>query len=159
MIDATRLRMLEAMGVDVYALRARVADAPAPTAQDREADPQPGQSPRLLLVCARGVRGDARLARLFKHLPQTFGIAAGALDWLEADASGELAGAAEAAAYLVFGAAMARALGVQLSTVQQSTAIIAVTADPARLPGSAADKRALWQAFKPIARRLRGTEG
>lgn len=153
MIDATRLRLLEAMGIDVYALRTRAADAPVVQTLDTNSDARPPQ--RLLIVCAQGIRGDARLSRLFKHLPQTLGVGADAIDWLEADASGDIAAAADAPAYLVFGAAMARSLGVQLSTMQQSTATIAVTGEPAQLPGSAADKRVLWQTLKPIARRLR----
>jgi hypothetical protein len=150
-IDAARLSLLEAMGIDVYALRARAA-APASAPAQRT-------QPRVAVVCARGIRADARLARVFKHLPQTLGVAPAAIEWLEADADGKLAVATEAIAYLVFGAAMARALGVQLSTMQQNTAAIAVTADPALLPGTAADKRALWQVLKPLARRLGGTAG
>lgn len=154
MMDANRLRLLEAMGIDVYALRAHDA-APARDAAQGNADGGESAGPRLAVVCASGVRREARLARLFAQLPQTVGIAADAIHWLEADAGGALSGAADAPAYLVFGAAMARALGVQLSTMHQSTVTIAVTADPAQLPGSAADKRALWQALKPIVRRLR----
>ncbi len=154
MMDATRLRLLEAMGIDVYALRAREA-APVRAAASAAAE----TPARLAVVCARGVRGDARLARLFAQLPYTVGLADTAIEWLEADANGELAGVGDAPAYLVLGAAMARALGVQLSTMQQSTVTIAVTAEPAQLPGAAADKRALWQAMKPIVRRLRGASG
>ncbi|MFT3790148.1 MAG: hypothetical protein QM741_03530 [Rudaea sp.] len=151
MIDATRLDLLEAMGVDVYVLRTRAASgASSPSVAATGA-----ASPRLAVVCAHGVRADARLARLFRHLPQALGISADAIDWLEADANDELAAAADAPAYLVFGAAMARSLGAQLSTMQQNTATIAVTADAARLPGDAAGKRALWQTLKPLARRLR----
>jgi hypothetical protein len=161
MIDATRLRTLEAMGIDVYALRVGKITRPdvvlVEATQNRAAEARAVR--RLIVVCAQGVRSDVRLARWFKYLPQTFGIGAGAIEWLEADASGALASAEEAPAYLVLGAAMARALGVQLSTMQQSTATIAVSADPARLPGGAADKRALWQALKPIARRLCGAVG
>ena len=158
MIDATRLRLLEAMGVDVYALRTR---APSPAAvATGEANIVPARnSLRLTIVCAHGVRADARLARLFKHLPQVFGISSAAIDWIEADANDELVDFADAQVYLVLGAAMARSLGAQLSTMQQNTATIAVTADPTRLPGIAADKRALWQALKPLARRLRETAG
>lgn len=159
MIDASRLRLLEAMGVDVYALRARAEPQPAGQTQQSRDDSDAAQALRVAVVCAKGVRADARLARLFKHLPQTFGTHAQTIVWLDAGADGELAAAAEAQAYLVFGAAMARALGAQLSTMQQSTATIAVTAEPAQLPGGAADKRALWQALKPIARRLRGAVG
>lgn len=154
MIDATRLRMLEAMGIDVYALRTRVPPSAVADVAQINVAAVPASS-RLAVVCAQGVRGDARLARLFKHLPQAVGVSSDAIDWIEADANDELAGVAEAPAYLVFGAAMARSLGVQLSTMQQNISTIAVTAEPAQLPGAAAGKRALWQALKPIARRLR----
>lgn len=158
MIDAARLHLLEAMGIDVYALRTRALSPAAATVSEANAAAA-GSSSRLAVVYAQGVRADARLVRLFKHLPQAFGISSAAIDWIEADASGELADVADMPAYLVFGAAMARSLGAQLSTMQQSTATIAVTADPAQLPGIAADKRALWQALKPVARRLRGAAG
>lgn len=157
-MDAARLHMLEAMGIDVYALRAR-APSPAAASVSEANAASANNSSRLAVVCAQGVRGDARLVRLFKHLPQAFGISSGAIDWIEADANDELADMADVPAYLVFGAAMARSLGAQLSTMQQSTATIAVTADPVRLPGTAADKRALWQALKPLAHRLRATTG
>ncbi|MBS0583001.1 MAG: hypothetical protein JSS42_07855 [Proteobacteria bacterium] len=158
-MDAARLRMLEAMGIDVYALRTH-ADAGAgaasamPPATTDGADAAP--TPRLAVVCARGLRADARLARLFKHLPQALGVSAGTIGWFEADANAAIENVADAPVYLVFGASMARALGAQLSTPRQNAATIAVTADPARLPGTAADKRALWQALKPVAHRLRG---
>jgi hypothetical protein len=156
MMDAQRLRLLEAMGIDVYALRAHDAVPVRAAVSTTNASGEAQAQTRLAIVCASGVRRDARLARLFAQLPQTVGVAAGAIEWLEADANGELAGAGDVPAYLVLGAAMARALGVQLSTMQQSTVTIAVTADPAQLPGAAADKRALWQTLKPIVRRLRG---
>lgn len=159
MIDATRLRMLEAMGVDVYALRARATATHVASPAQNSAGTVAQSALRLAVVSAKGVRGAERLARLFKHLPQTFGVAPGMIEWIEADADGELAGATDAPAYLVFGAAMARALGVQLSTMQQSTVTIAVTAEPAQLLGTPADKRALWQTLKPVARRLRGGAG
>ncbi|HEX7915888.1 hypothetical protein [Rudaea sp.] len=157
-MDAARLHMLEAMGIDVYALRARTVATKIANAADASLATGPA-STRLAVVCARSARADARLARLFKHLPHTLGVSAGAISWLEADVNGELDDVADAPAYLVLGAAMARALGAQLSTMQQNTATIAVTADPAHLPGIAADKRALWQALKPVARRLRGAAG
>ena len=154
MMDAARLRLLEAMGIDVYALRAH-APVRAAVAQANAAGETQTQT-RLAVVCANGVRRDARLARLFAQLSHTVGVSAASIEWLEADADGELAGAGDAPTYLVLGAPMARALGVQLSTMQQSTVTIAVTAEPAQLPGAAADKRALWQALKPIVHRLRG---
>jgi hypothetical protein len=162
-VDSVQLRMLAAMDIDVYALRAH---APAATIVSRKAVSAPAavpvtanMPPRLVVVCAQGVRGDVRLARLFAQLPQTLGVAAAAIGWAEADATDALAAQLSAPAYLVLGAAMARALGVQLSTMQQKSSAIAVTVEPAQLPGGAADKRALWQALKPLAQRLRGAAG
>ncbi|HEY8010250.1 MAG TPA: hypothetical protein VIE67_04565 [Rudaea sp.] len=160
MVDAERLRMLMAMGVDVYALRSRTATNAAAmqsVSASANAPAEVATPPRVVVVCAQGVRRDARLARLLAQLPQAIGV--DAVDWLDADAHGTLAMPPSAPAYLVLGAAMARALGVQLSTMQQNSSTIAVTADPAQLPGSAADKRALWQALKPLAKRLRGLAG
>ena len=160
MVDAERLRTLMAMGVDVYALRSRSATDSASmqsVAASGNAPAEGATPPRVVAVCAQGVRRDARLARLLAQLPRALGV--NAVDWLEAGAQGTLATPPPAPAYLVFGAAMARSLGVQLSTMQQRSSTIAVTADPAHLPGSAADKRALWQALKPLAKRLRGPAG
>jgi hypothetical protein len=163
MVDGAQLRMLAAMDIDVYTLRAH---APAGARNSPQAVSAPAAAsvaantpPRLVVVCAQGVRGDARLARLFAQLPQTLGVAAAAIGWAEADATGALAAPPSTPAYLVLGAAMARALGVQLSTMQQKSSAIAVTVEPAQLPGGAADKRALWQALKPLAQRLRGEAG
>jgi hypothetical protein len=142
------------MGIDVYALR-----APAQTLRTGStASTHPGPLPsatQLVVVCAHGVRGAAHLTRLFAQLPQTLGIASAAVAWLEADVHGALAAPPGAPAYLVLGADMARALGVHLSTMQQNTSAIAVTSEPSRLPGSAMEKRALWQVLKPLARQLR----
>ncbi len=159
MVDAQRLRVLMVMGVDVYALRSRtVADdgMMQSVTASTSASAEVAAPPRLVVVCAQDVRRDARLAPLLAQLPRALGIAGAAIGWLEADAQGTLATPPFAPAYLVFGAAMARSLGVQLSTMQQSSSTIAVTADPTQLPGSAADKRALWQTLKPLAQRLRG---
>ena len=149
--------MLMAMGVDVYALRSRTVADDALTQSvttSTSALAEVATPPRVVVVCAHGVRRDVRLARLLAQLPRALGV--DAVYWLETDAQGRLAAPPSAPAYLVFGAAMARALGVHLSTMQQSSSTIAVTADPAQLPGSAAVKRALWQALKPLAKRLRG---
>ena len=163
MLDSEHLRMLAAMGVDVYALRTSmfspVAAAAAHAHAVTGATLAQADAPRLVVACAQNARRDARLVRLFAQLPQTLGIPVAAIGWIEADAAGNLASPPSAPAYLVLGAAMARVLGVQLSTMQQNSSTIAVTAEPAQLPGSAADKRALWQALKPLAQRLRGQAG
>ena len=165
MMDARRLAMLEAMGVEVLALHTRanasVRTTPAaalldPTRDESVADASvatdASQTPSLCVVCAHGVRRDARLARLFAQI--TRALAPVAIDWLEADIAGALPAPPAAPAYLVLGTAMAPALGAQLSTAQQNAAVIAVSADIASLPGGASGKRALWQALKPIARQL-----
>jgi DNA polymerase III psi subunit len=156
LVDAEHLRMLDVMGIDVYALRRvdamQTGFASAPSSIANSAAPMRS---RLIVVSARGTRHDTRLARLLAQLPQIFGVDPAAIGWFEADANGELGEAPAAAAYLVLGAAMARALGAQLSTMQQNTSVIAVTADAAELPGDAGAKRALWHALKPLARCLR----
>ena len=157
MMDAARLRLLEAMGIDVYALRGREA-APVDAAVSAASAAGEAQT-RLTVVCANGVRRDARLARLFAQLPHAVGVVAASIEWLEADANDELAGAGDAPAYLVLGAPMARALGVQLSTMQQMSAIIAVADAPRACMGNGLARRALWQALKPIARHLHGRTG
>jgi hypothetical protein len=140
-----RQRMLAAMGIDVYELRGAKAAAPAAPR-------------RAVFVAAHGVRGDARLARLIARLPAALGAAPAQIAWLEADAGGALPPPPGPQAYLVFGAAMARALGAQLSTIEQNACVIAVTAEPRDLPGGVAGKRALWQALKPLARHLRARD-
>ena len=163
MMDARRLAMLEAMGVEVLALRtlsdahahenARAVDVvaaeTAPASKSASVD-----SAVVCMVCRHGVRKDARLARLFVQIARALALAPAAIDWLEADTAGTLPAPREVAAYLVLGAAIAPAMGAQLSTAQQNAAVIAVSADIADLPGGAAGKRALWQVLKPIARRL-----
>jgi len=61
-------------------------------------------------------------------------------------------------AYLALGAEMPRALGANLSTMQQMAATIAAADEPRASLRSGLSKRALWQALKPLARQLRGAE-
>lgn len=161
-VDAEHLHLLNAMGVDVYVSRSRLTDAVGSAADASTsrvnaltAADQAMTAIQLVAVCARGARAQACLSPLLGQLPQILGVAPTAIHWLEADAQGTLVAAPSAPAYLVFGAAMARALGVQLSTMQQNSSVIAVTAEPEQLPGSAMQKRALWQVLKPLAQRLR----
>lgn len=168
MMDARRLAMLEAMGIDVLALRARThASVPAQTPlADAASDwgnqtgagasnaTDAARSPRLCIVCAHGVRSDVRLKGFFAQIARALALDAAALGWLEADAASVLPAPPAASAYLVLGSALVPAFGAQLATAQQNAAVIAVSDDAADLPGDAAGKRALWQALKPIARRL-----
>jgi hypothetical protein len=157
--EAQRLQALSAMGIDVYLLRTRGARVPAvgetlqAEAPDAEANTLP---PALVVACAHGV--DADTPRLRAALPLALGISAARIVWIEPDGSGALASPPSAPAYLALGADLARALGEQLSTMQQMSAVIAVADAPRACLGSSLARRALWQALKPIARQLmRGT--
>jgi hypothetical protein len=134
--EATRLSMLQAMGIEVYRLRAVAAPVHL-RAHDA----------KIVVVGA----ADAVPARLRMQLPGALGVAAERVHWYDVGASVP----DDAAGYVVIGTEAARALGVQLSTMQQNTAIIAATAEPAALLPDGAAKRALWQVLKPVARRLR----
>jgi len=138
--EAQRVSMLQTMGIDVYRLRAADVRLPAADA----------------LVSALKIAGvcvsDAVPARLRGQLSRALGAPDDSVHWCNVgDGVPD-----DAAAYVVIGTEAARALGVQLSTMQQNTAIIAATAEPAALLRDAAAKRALWQILKPVAHRLHG---
>jgi DNA polymerase III psi subunit len=143
--ERKRSALLQAMGVDVYRLRSIAARTPAAT-PDASA-----VNANVIVVCPRDA--DARLARFKTQLPHALGVAAERLHWSD----GVHAHALAQAAYVAIGAAAARALGVQLSTMPQNGHMIVTTAEPAALLRDGAAKRALWQALKPVARRLRGS--
>ncbi len=124
MVEAGHRQMLEAMGIDIYELRTHEAALVV-------ASSQAACAPRLAVVCAHGVRSQARLAKLFAQLPQALGLTADEFGWHEADNAGVLAEPPVVPGYLVLGALMARALGAQLSTQQQKRALIELTAEPA----------------------------
>ncbi|HZP68028.1 MAG TPA: hypothetical protein VFB32_17125 [Rudaea sp.] len=142
--DGERRRVLAAMGVDVYVRRAA----------GREIAPVAAGEVDLVVACAGDAARTPAAGRLREALPRALGLAADRVRWIEADMSGTLPAPPEAPAYLALGAAMPRALGVHMSTMQQNSAIVAVADAPAACLGSAAGKRALWQALRPIARRL-----
>ena len=159
--EAQRLQTLAAMGIDVYLLRTRGAGVPEIGETTLQADaPVAGASaslPALVVACAQGV--DAATPRLRAALPLALGIAATRIVWIEPDAAGALAAPPAAPAYLALGADLARALGEQLSTMQQRSAVIAVADAPRACLGSGLARRVLWQALKPIARHLQRNAG
>ena len=135
--EAQRLSLLRTMGIDVFRLRATGAPAtPASVAGPVG----------VAVICAR----DAVPERFRQQLRRALGVVEERAQWCEIGVS-----VPAAAAYVVIGTEAARALGVQLSTMQQNTSVIAATAEPAMLLRGAAAKRALWQSLKPVARRLR----
>ncbi len=151
-MEAQRLAMLEAMGIDVYVLRTH-ADMPVVTASETAQASSEGAD--LVVVCARAAKGDAHVARLRACLPQAIGLVPSRILWIEPDAVGELTAPPPARAYLLLGGALTRALGLHLSTTQQNTPVIAVADEPAASLRDGLSKRALWQALKPVARTLR----
>jgi DNA polymerase III psi subunit len=137
--EAQRLSVLQAMGIDAYRLRKAAAAAP----------PRAEATARAVAVIGKR---NAIPARLHAQLPRALGIAAERVQWCDVTAADLPEGVA---AYVVIGTEAARALGVQLSTMQQNATVIAATAEPAALLRDGAAKRALWQILKPVARRLR----
>jgi hypothetical protein len=143
--EAQRLTLLQAIGIDVYRLRA----AAAPELQ-RDVVEATAVPIRVLVICPRAER--AGLARFAAQLPNALGLPAAQMRWRDAeDATGSL----EATAYVALGTEAARALGVQLSTMQQNRTVIATTSEPAALLRGAAAKRALWHVLKSVARSVR----
>lgn len=152
--EAQRLQTLAAMGIDVYLLRARgAASESAQPLQALDADAI-SATPALVVACAHSGNADTHATRLRMALPLALGISPSRIVWIEPDASGALMLPA-AVAYLALGTELAQALGGQLSTMQQSSAVIAVADAPRACLGNALARRALWQALKPIARHLR----
>ena len=160
--EAQRLQTLAAMGIDVYLLRTRgaaVGEAAAEAGAPLQAPLADANAGSLALVVACAQSGDADTPRLRAALPLVLGISATRIVWMEPDAVGALASPPPAPAYLALGADIARALGEQLSTMQQNSAVIAVADSPRACMSRGLARRALWQALKPIARQLHGTTG
>jgi hypothetical protein len=155
--EAQRLQTLAAMGIDVYLLRTQGAAVAGEAAlQAQPAADANTLLPALVVACAPGV--DEHTPRLRAALPLALGISAARIVWIEPDVAGALA-PPPSPAYLALGADLARALGEQLSTMQQISAVIAVADAPRACLGNGLARRALWQTLKPIARHLRGSTG
>jgi hypothetical protein len=155
--EGRRLQVLAAMGVDVYLLRG-VRDGASPAATALPAGVRESASAAaasVVAVCARGVRAELRIARLFANLPRALGIAPSLLTWVEMSADETLPALPDVPCYLFVGTATARVCAAQLSLTQQNQATIAVCAEPQELLAGAPARRALWQVIKPLARRLR----
>jgi hypothetical protein len=165
--ETQRQTLLAAMGIDVYLLRTRdvgsVRGVGRETAKPVQVPSIPAadaaqENIALVVACSRCAGDDTHTARLRAALPLVLGISAGRIGWIETDAGGVLAAPPPAPAYLALGSSLARALGEQLSTMQQKSSVIAVADAPQACLGNALAKRALWQALKPIARHLRRSQ-
>ena len=133
--EARRRELLGALGIDVYVPRGTAA----------------GPGAVLVVVCAEPDPRAARTQPLRQILPNALGIDASRILWIPPQAA-----LPPAAACLAFGADSLAARDAQLSTMQQNGGVVAI-AGPADTCLAGPDaRRALWQALKPIARRLRG---
>jgi hypothetical protein len=154
-LDETQRRaLLQAMGIDVYLLRGGRAGESAHHSAGVEAAVASAASNEVDLVVASAADSarDAATQRLRALLPLAIGVPAERIRWIIAGAGGALPEPPAAHAYLALGADMPRALGANLSTMQQMSATIAAADDAAASLGNGLSKRALWQALKPLAR-------
>ena len=149
--DGRRLEILAAIGVDVYRLRAAARDAATPAPSGAAAAP----AARIAIVCARAARAGSSGKSPLTPILRALGVDAAAANWIETTGDGGAGTLPDLPAYLMIGAAAARAASQQLTLTQQQQATIVVTPEADALPRDAAAKRALWQALKPLARRLR----
>ena len=138
--EARRRELLDALAIDLYVLRA------TPAAE---------QAAALVVVCAEADAQTPRAQHLRQRLPNALGIAAPRVVWVSPDG----AALPPAAACLVLGAGPAAAHDAKLSTMRQNGGVIAVADTPDICLSSPGARRALWQALKPVARRLREGRG
>jgi hypothetical protein len=153
-IDETRRReLLQAMGVDVYLLRSSQVGAVV-VGEGIEAasvSPEPNDLDLVVASAADAAR-DPAAQRLRALLPLALGLPAERIRWITAAAGGVLPDPPAARAYLALGADMPRALGANLSTMQQMSVTLAAADEPASSLRDGLSRRALWQALKPLAR-------
>jgi DNA polymerase III psi subunit len=155
--EGSRLAVLAAIGIDVYRLREACTQGETSGAAvalgGRSAVAEPA---RLVVACIHGAGRNPSLARLLPQLLRSLGVADAAARRIETAVDGSLTALPEAPAYLMIGAAAARACSAHLSIERQNTLMLVVIDDePAIVLRDAAAKRALWQQLKPLARRLR----
>ncbi len=147
-----RQRVLHALGVTTYVLRARPGDARTPAS----ATVPDAAACRCVLVLPEGATEDQQhfLDRVMQALGGDF---AGARRVVVT--AGELHGPVpEASAYLAFGEAQARALGRSLPAVTAAAAEVLLLDEPQALRGGDG-KRRLWQAVRGLRRHWRDTAG
>jgi hypothetical protein len=146
--DARQLQVLAAIGIDVYRLRSMPAGAAA-CADAASA------APALVVACAKGDRSRADSARWLSQILRALGATDETTTWVETAPGAALPAVPDAPAYLMIGSDVARACSAQMPLQRQDRATIAILADIGDLGGGATQRRALWQALKPLARRLR----
>ena len=144
--ETQRREMLATMGVDVYVLR----DAPAPV-------PMRAADIRIAVVYDEDDARHSNMTVLRKALPFALGCNAACIDWLPISAMDAATPLPPATAYLLLGAQVAGAAKVRIDKSRHDELTVAVADAPGSSLAHALARRALWQALKPIARRLRET--
>ena len=137
--EARRRELLGALGIDLYVPRAA---------------PERGCAAVLVVLCAAAVARTPGARHLQRALPNALGVPAPRVVWVAQEEA-----LPPAAACLVLGAEPGSAGDAQLSTMRQSGGLIAVAGKPDVCLGRPDARRALWQALKPVARRLREGRG
>lgn len=153
--DARQLAILAAIGIEVFRLRAppgAPADPVAAPGTTSDAGANPA-SPRLVVAAAAGLRSDARCAARIAQIVRAVGAPQSATAWIDVAAGAAATALPDAPAYLMLGAAAARACSAQMPIARQQAASIAVIDDIGAVDSGAA-RRVLWQTLKPLARRL-----
>jgi len=152
--DGRRLEILAAIGIDVYTLRApaRVGAAPSEAAPASSGAACTGS--RVVIVHARGARAGGNGKPALMPILRALGVDEAQARWVEITGDHPAGALPDLPAYLMIGATAARAASQHLTLMQQQQATIAVTPEADAMPRDAAAKRALWQALKPLARRL-----
>ena len=145
--DARQLEVLAAIGIDVYRLRSPPAMSAA------------AQAPALVVACAKGDRSRADSARRLTQILRALGASDADTAWVEAAPGAPLPAVPDAPAYLMIGSEVARACSAQLPLQRQDDATIVILADIGDIGRGVTARRALWQALKPLARRLRAAAG
>jgi DNA polymerase III psi subunit len=154
--EGSRLAVLAAIGIDVYRLRAADAQEDVSRAAALAEHSAVAEPARLVVASIHGAGRNENLARLLPQLLRSVGVADAAVRRIETAPDGSLSALPEAPAYLMIGAAAARACSAHLSIERQNTLmLVVIDAEPAMALRDVAAKRALWQQLKPLARRLR----
>jgi DNA polymerase III psi subunit len=158
--DAQRQQFLVAMGVDVYVLRSRsespITPSDAIIDAEKTSAPAAMQQPRLVIVSERADGNSHDISECqYALILRALGLDAAQIEWLFVDATQLERVPPALNTWLVLGEHLARVLGQQLSTQQQNASVIAVASALPNALSGAANKRAFWQALKPLARALR----
>jgi hypothetical protein len=146
-LPARHERLLKVMGVTPWRLRATGPAAPSTGPLDEPS--VAGERAACVVILPAGC--DERERDIVGHALRAFGAVTARAARLEVGPRG-LGQVPQAATYLVFGEAQARALGHELSAAQQDAAQIVLVDTPSLILTDAAAKRRLWNGLRALGR-------